>query len=1822
MVAFDDFSDEIKSYSRDESAAEEALKPFLDGEMKEKKPFVLSITCPGNVIQNISTGMCSAVVTGIGPSSVLHDFGIDSISYILTGATTGNGLNDASGTFNIGVTTVTYTITELGGLTSSCSFTVEVIDNVNPTITCRSDTIVDVNPGFCFATVPSGLAPLSVGDNCSFSVSYLFTGVSTGAGSTDASGRNFNLGVTTVNYTITDLSGNSRACSFTVTARETIAPAISCPVDRDEYVDASCNFTIPDYTGMATGISDNCSATGAISLTQSPVVGSLISGHGTSQTIQLYATDPSGNIDSCSFVITLLDTIKPTLICPGNQSVNTDVSSCGAIVNGIAPVAENDNCIPYNVSYVLTGATTGAGLIDASGTLFNEGVTTVTYTIVDGAGNRDSCDFTVTVNDIENPVITCRLDTTVDNNSGACFATVNGLAPQLVGDNCGGAASVGYVFAGVSTGSGSNDASGRNFNLGVTTVNYTATDSSGNTATCSFTVTVVDAEPPSISCPGNQTVTNNVGFCSAIVNGIAPVAENDNCLSYSTNYVLTGATIGSGLSDASGVTFNEGVTTVTYIIIDNAGNRDSCSFTVTVNDTELPSISCPPNQVLNNDLGVCGAVVNGIAPLTASDNCGIDSVSYVLTGATTGNGLNDASGLTFSPGTTTITYTITDSSGNRDSCDFTVTINDNENPIVTCRLDTVLNNDLGVCGAIVNNIPPISTSDNCEIDSVSYVLTGATIGSGLSDASGLIFNVGATTVTYTITDTLGNTNSCSFMVTVNDVENPVIICRSDTAVDNNSGVCFATVNGLAPLLTDDTCGVATVSYIFSGVSTGSGLNDASGRNFNLGVTTVNYTVTDLSGNTAACSFTVTVLDAESPSISCPGNIVTNNDTLICGAVVNGIAPLTANDNCGIDSVSYVLSGATIGNGLNDASGLTFNLGVTTVTYRVTDNSSNIDSCSFTITVIDNEVPSFNCPANKDEYLNSTCNFTIPDYTTTITGLTDNCPPLSSIVVTQSPPIGTIILGHGIVQPITIYATDASGNTDSCIFDVQLLDTIKPTMVCTSSFTISNDLGLCGAAVTGLLPASIENCSIDSISYVLTGATTGSGLNDASGFYDAGTTSVAYTIVDSAGNMNTCSFDVTVNDGENPIIACHPDTILNNDPGLCGAVVNGIAPLNINDNCLIDSVSYLLTGVTTGSGLNDASGFYNVGVTTVTYSITDTAGNVSSCFFTVTVNDNETPSFNCPANRAEYLDSVCNFIIPDYSTILTGLTDNCTPVSSLIITQSPAIGTVLSGHGTVQSIQLYVADASNNIDSLCSFTITLQDTIKPIFICPGITEIALDSNCQVLLDSFAVVTDNCNSFLSITQTPPVGNLYTAEITGFGIPVMMTADDGNGNSSTCSFQLTIADTLAPTIICPNDTIVYASSNCDAFLTLDPPFIEDNCSGIDTLSTGYESFLDTSSTAYITGDLNNTSGTYLGGVTTVVWTAVDNSFKVTESSCFYTITVLDTTPPVISCVNSFSVNVDSDSCSAVVSYNAPTATDSNCPNNLVVTQIAGLPDNAVFPVGVTTNTFVATNDVGLTDTCSFTITVVDNEAPSVSCPNDIVVCDDVNVTVPLVGTSDNCAVVSIVNDFNSTADASGIYPVGITTVNWTVADAEGNTSSCFITVEVVPSASIAEAGDDQVILLNQTTNLEGNVPSAGEGVWSLISGTATIDDINDPLSLISNLTRGDNIFRWTIENPPCPDTFDEVTIVVNGAEIPSGFSPNNDGDNDLFIIPELAENNEVLIFNRWGNEVFSARNYQNDWDGTSNDGKTLPDDTYFYLVKLLDFGEEFNGFVVIKR
>lgn len=647
--------------------------------------------------------------------------------------------------------------------------TVSVIDHVpaNTTFVTMVQTSGQPTSDFTCTTVPDGLgnitcsiATLAAGASATFDFVYTVNAGTPGGTSID---NTVSIASATTNEG--NPADNASAASATVAGGGSGGLCtLSCPED----IVTPANTTDVDNNPGATVHFPPTSSEGTCGTVTTDHCNDCFFPLGTT-----VVTTSSTTGDSCSFTVTVTETgSDATISCPGPKTgiANGD---CEAVVtlgnptsggtNVTVSVTRSDGKPMYDCD--VNGENCVRKSVDLP---FAAGVTTVTWTATshDSLGNETgnaSCTQTVTIDDVTPPVITAA-DETVSADAN-CQAAVPDYT-NSVSDNCSCAAndnSEDCVGQHVITLTQSIPA-GTLLGPGSYAIHLTANDGSsnnngaGNTTEKDITLTVADQTPPTINCPANITTSNDPGTCSATVNPGTATAT-DNC---DTTPTITGTRSDNQPLNAS---YPKGTTTITWTATDDANNSSSCTQTVTVNDTESPTISCPGNITKNNDPGICGAVVTYTAPV-GSDNC---------PGATTAQTAGLPSGSTFPVGTTTNTFEVTDASGNKTSCSFTVTVNDAENPTISCPVSQTLE---PTCpsGAVATWVAPVGT-DNCP---------GA-VTTRTGPAPGSVFPIGSTTVTYTVNDAHGHSASCSFTVTVLTVQAVLQNLRNSVAASSLTG---------------------------------------------------------------------------------------------------------------------------------------------------------------------------------------------------------------------------------------------------------------------------------------------------------------------------------------------------------------------------------------------------------------------------------------------------------------------------------------------------------------------------------------------------------------------------------------------------------------------------------------------------------------------------------------------------------------------------------------------------------------------------------------------------------------------------------------------------------------------------------------------------------------------------------------------------------------------------------------------------------------------------------------------------------------------------
>ncbi|MFY7990139.1 MAG: HYR domain-containing protein [Fluviicola sp.] len=1230
----------------------------------------------------------------------------------------------------------------------------------------------------------------------------------------------------------------------------------------------------------------------------------------------------------------------------------------------------------------------------------------------------------------------------------------------------------------------------------------------------------------------------------------------------------------SSFEDISGLV--AGVYNVTVTDGHNCTTTSSATVT-TVIDITPPVISCTTDKTVFTSTTSCTYTVPDLSwNATATDNCTVSSVAYTLAGATTGTGTNLQNKI-FNKGVTTVTWVAADGLGNTDTCIFTVTVLDNVQPIITnCGpnpAQTVFANT-GVCTYTLSGTAwDVSATDNCGIDSVRFVLTGATTGTGIS-LNGVVFNLGLTTITWTVYDEAGNSATCASTVTVQDNQLPSFIscgAAGTQTVVANTGECTYTHTGTAWNATaTDNCATVTLSYTLTGATTGTGssLNNVV---FNQGTTTVTWKAIDGSGNFVTCAFDVQVGDDQDPAItncaSIGNQIVAANIGVCTYTHNNNTWNATATDNCTVSTLVYTLSGATTGTGTS-LNGRLFNLGVTTVTWVASDAAGNTDTCQFTVTVQDTQLPiMLSCGAVGNQTVVTDlgeCNFTQSGTGWDATA-NDNCSIASIIYTLTGATTGTGTSLNNVsfnlgTTLVTWTATDGSGNTSSCSYTVLVRDTQLPAITncgATGNQNVTTDNGACTFTQTGTAwdATATDNCTVTSLTYSLSGATTGTGVSLAGVSFNQGLTTVTWTAIDTANNQVQCQFSVTVSDDEFPAIANCPSPIVqNNDNGDCGAIVNWTVPI-FTDNC----------GAVM-SGSHTPNTFFPVGNTTVTYTVVDNAGNTSTCAFAINVVDAEQPVIVCPDTIAS-----CN---PNVAFDLPTATDNC-DVDTIIQIAGLSSGSAFPVGLTVNVFE--VTDIHGNT-ATCSFTVR----IYPL---PVASSTVTDVSCFGFGDGSIDLT--LTNGAAPYQTNWSNGQTTEDLSGL-TPGTYTVGVTDNNGCTTADTAVITQPTALTLDGLVDNVsCYNLQNGGIQITV----------GGGTLPYDYNW-----SSGQTTEDLNGLdTGVYVLNVTDGNGCEIDFSTTITQPD---TLTI-----------------------QAVV-YGATC----NAANGSIQTLVTG----GTTPYNYSWSNGGAGQNLNNVPAGTYTLDVMDAQGCQVSYTGEVL--PEVNLTASLLAKDVSCY--GGENGELTVLVSNGNEPY---TYSWsngaTTAHVEGLTAGSYdvLITDVFGCTAnltgIINQPDTLTIDVSLSSYLEGyNVSSNGgtDGyiAASVAGGVAPYSyywSNGDTTAFVDQLSAGEYLVVVTDHNN-CVSTIAVTLTQPDILEMPQGFSPNADGENDFFVVHGIKSypDNNITVFNRWGNIVYQKDGYADEWYGENNAGEALPDATYFVILKAMVGDKEvvLQGYVDVRR
>ncbi len=1891
---------------------------FNPGSVSTSDLIAPSVTCPANVSMTASAGQTSATASNI-EATATDNCSLTSLTYQFSGATTGSspltGINDASGsTFNVGTTTVTYTATDASNNTNTCSFDVDVLANTpldevtfdvqDVNFTCTdTEAIIDVEVDnfidvlgfqgtFVFDTTTFAYNPANPVTNFNinfpnFSIAdFNFSAVDNGQITfTYTTSSPVNLANDELLFSVpldivalasaTSTIDGSRTSLFVVTqtngtagfATVNVDPGTATFVDADPPVISNCPGPIAAtvVAGACNGPAtwtpptamDACDPNAQLSSNFNP--GDIFPIGVT--TVVYTATDSSGNSITCEFDVTITDDIPPTFdLCPGDQNFGLSTGECSFSGSIIIPTA-SDPC--------------GQVSVEPTSPLpspFPLGTTTVTYVATDLSGNTSTCVFDVIVTDSDAPIVDfCPADVTLTAPTGTCSAIANWMAP-VFSDVCGGIT--------VSTNFDVGDA----VPLGTNLVVYTATDASGNTATCQFTAIVVENDAPVISdCPANITVSAPSGTCEAMVTYDVPTAT-DACDPSPT------VSLSQGL--ASGSTFPVGATLVAYIATDASGNvSDTCMFEVIVTDDEAPVLTCPSDQVLQAQLGSTGATAPNIG-VTTSDNCGVADTSFTITGSTTFNGSGDASDLVFDIGISTVTYLVTDVNGNVDSCSFTVTVNSSSNPpVIECPNDTSAIANPSDCTNSFAGLDLVIASDMADIASVTYELTGATIASspamGMNSVSGVVFNHGITTVTYTATNLDGEEAMCSFTVEIIPGPGEPIACPADIMMDAALDSCGVSVFYAVPQPTD-ACGNP---LMVSGTSN-------PGDFFPVGITTVTYTATDSQGAQSTCSFNVTIRDIETITVAnCPADITVVADMNAC---VGWNVQFTVPTFTSLCTTPTVVASHNPGD--------SFPLGSTTVTYTASLPNGDTATCSFMVIVVDQTAPIIDSctPDVTVAAPMGSCDVAVtwPDPIAF-----DNC---SAVSFSYSIPNGSIFsVGDTIV---TAFATDASGNVDSCSFSVSVTGGTAPVIDCPRSIVYRADNRLIsdpdnfirssfGDGCDGIfldfdLPTAMTQCGNVTVRQI-GGPVSGSRFSVGFSFLlfeataaDGTTTQCQFSIgIDPVPTLDITSPDATV---------CNGSTVMLEATGIRRANYMWSGP---NGFTATDSI-ITLSNITTAE-----EGTYTVSTTTE-------GGCVQVDSIDVLVDSNPqleiiTPDFVC-GNQGNDLvlqvedtsgQTLVNFQWSGpngfNSTLETPIIQNVTPDDSGLYTVFVTTENGCSGRISKQidvatqpaTPVVTVDDSTPCVDEQIIFTGTAYSGTSVIYSWTANPSAGVSlnevNNVAIFQASvsgtfdvcYSATVDGCTSEEVCTQvtvqaTPTFDIAGETDLSCSDGSQELRLEEVSGTASTFEWRGPNGNILSSTSLLLIQGVTAANAGLYSLrISSTNGCIADTAFNVRISERPNPPIVQADVTTLCLGESAILSGTDFGTGVNYIWTADATNLEagIPGMSNQPVITV---TPTVARTFN-YDLVIERDGCFSetrsidVLVMDAPNAQASfdgntNCviPGQSITlfeTLGEGTVTGWTGPLGFSSTlasprisdltdansgeyTVTVENAAGCTSTSSVTINVTEGVA-QLETFFDGALCR--GSTVQLFSTEVRGAdyLWTGPNGFSSTDQnpviqslspgLSGEYTVVATLPNGC---ASVPSEPLVLTVLTEPEATddffdfVIESNGGLINILDNDilTDNGVNLTITREPVF----GTALVTQ-DGFISYTSDATipREDRV-EYEVCYDDCPTLCSRALINVvldfdtERCIATTVITPNGDGQNDAFFIscvedPTQLPQNSLVIYNEYGDQVFSAAPYLNNWEGT-HDNERLPDGTYYFLFRESPTGGEQRGFITIYR
>jgi hypothetical protein len=597
---------------------------------------------------------------------------------------------------------------------------------------------------------------------------------------------------------------------------------------------------------------------------------------------------------------------------------------------------------------------------------------------------------------------------------------------------------------------------------------------------------------------------------------------------------------------------------------------------------------------------------------------------------------------------------------------------------------------------------------------------------------------------------------------------------------------------------------------------------------------------------------------------------------------------------------------------------------------------------------------------------------------------------------------------------------------------------------TASISITQDETLPTAGITNNTGTTELTCTLTSISVTATG---GVSYSWSDGSTVVGTN--ASLLITAPG-----TYTVTVT-GDNGCTATASISITQDETLPTAGITNNTGTTELT--CTLTSISVTATG---GGTYSWSDGSTVVGTNALllitapgTYTVTVTGDNGCTATASIIITQDESiPSFTCPESQTLALNENCRIIVPNLIADLSG-SDDC---GAYTFTQNPTAGTQITLNDGETSTVVITASNSSGKTTSCDVVLTAEDATSPSFTCPQAQDVNLNASCELIVpDLITTLTgsDNCGT-VTFTQSPMAG---TALPSGHNQThdVIITANDGNGNTSTCTVTLTGKDVTPPVITtCPTVvTIENKPGRCYAEFNLSSPSslfgdlaFEDNCSGayVGSILTmwNWQDPFNPLINRFNVGDHN---------ITVTVKDKAGNT-----ASCTYIIRIIDSENPTALCKPA-TVTLDADGNGTLAVSDINNGSKDNCGiQSLLLSQTSFSCND----IGTNNVTLTITDNSGNVAECTAVVTVVDGSAPTADITNNsgttVLTCATTSISVTATGgVSYSWDGGTSLNTAENSFNVPGIYTVTVTTANGCI-----STASITITKdETVPEAPPTE-------------------------------------------------------------------------------------------------------------------------------------------------------------------